>query len=226
MSVRAIKRWARASDREAGLVRDGPDRGSGDMAGLGRAAVRWVEMALGEHGKESKPTRGKVIRSVGTRLEAHYGEGEVELPGRATAYRRLQELERWLPTFRLSVKRNRGIAARPPGAYGKLRPARPGGDLLMDTTRLDVCAMDPITMKWVQAELTVGRGLSSLRESRGRARWPRRRRGAGRAAGSGGPASCVGVLLRRPSTGRGARSSTGWSGRTRRRRRPRRIRRW
>ncbi|MFB7554078.1 hypothetical protein [Streptomyces sp. NPDC056154] len=78
----------------------------------------------------------------------------MKLPGRATAYRWLQELERRLPTFRLSARRNRDIAARPPGAYGKLRPTRPGEYLLMDTTRLDVFAMDPITMKWVQAELT------------------------------------------------------------------------
>ncbi|MFE3906335.1 TnsA-like heteromeric transposase endonuclease subunit [Streptomyces sp. NPDC059153] len=160
VSVRTIKRWVRAflTDREAGLVRGGPDRGSGDMGGLGRADVRWVEMALeimAEHGKDSKPTRGKVIRSVGPRLEARYGEGEVKLPGRATAYRWLEELERRLPTFRLSTKRNRDIATRPPGAYGKLRPTRPGEYLLMDTTRLDVFAMDPITMKWVQAELTV-----------------------------------------------------------------------
>ncbi|MFB6984511.1 TnsA-like heteromeric transposase endonuclease subunit [Streptomyces sp. NPDC056304] len=159
VSVRTIKRWVRAfhTDREAGLVHGGPDRGNGDMGGLGRADVRWVEMALeimAEHGKESKPTRGKVIRAVGPRLVARYGEGAVKLPGRATAYRWLEELERRLPTFRLSSKRNRDIAARPPGAYGKLRPTRPGEYLLLDTTRLDVFAMDPITMKWVQAELT------------------------------------------------------------------------
>ncbi|MGA4902188.1 TnsA-like heteromeric transposase endonuclease subunit [Streptomyces griseoincarnatus] len=158
VSVRTIKRWVRAflTDREAGLVHGGTDRG-GDMGGLGRADPRWVEMALeimAEHGKDSKPTRGKVIRSVGPRLVARHGEGEVKLPGRATAYRWLEELERRLPTFRLSTKRNRDIAARPAGAYGKLRPTRPGEYLLMDTTRLDVFAMDPITMKWVQAELT------------------------------------------------------------------------
>ncbi|WP_416976964.1 TnsA-like heteromeric transposase endonuclease subunit [Streptomyces sp. T028] len=160
VSVRTIKRWVRAFllDGEAGLVRGGPDRGSGDMGGLGRADERWVEMALeimAEHEKDSKPTRAKVIRSVGPRLAARYGEGEVKLPTRATAYRWLEELERRLPTFRLSTKRNRDIAARPPGAYGKLRPTRPGEYLLMDTTRLDVFAMDPITLKWVQAELTV-----------------------------------------------------------------------
>ncbi|MET7901542.1 hypothetical protein ABZS86_08705 [Streptomyces sp. NPDC005355] len=160
VSVRTIKRWVRAFllDREAGLVHGGPDRGDGTMGGLGRADLRWVEMALeimAEHGKESQPTRAKVIRRIGPRLAARYGEDEVKLPTRATAYRWLDELERRKPTFRLSMKRNRDIAARPPGAYGKLRPTGPGEYLLMDTTRLDVFAMDPITLKWVQAELTV-----------------------------------------------------------------------
>ncbi|NEB65137.1 transposase family protein [Streptomyces diastaticus] len=160
VSVRTIKRWVRAfqADREAGLIHNRPDHGDGTMGGLGRADPRWVEMALeimAEHEKDSQPTRAKVIRTIGPRLAARYGGGEVKLPTRATAYRWLEELERRKPTFRLSMKRNRDIAARPTGAYGKLRPTRPGEYLLMDTTRLDVFAMDPITLKWVQAELTV-----------------------------------------------------------------------
>ncbi|MGC7277045.1 transposase, partial [Mycobacteroides abscessus subsp. massiliense] len=42
------------------------------------------------------------------------------------------------------------------GVYGRLRPSRPGEYLLMDTTRLDVFALDPLTLRWIQAELTVG----------------------------------------------------------------------
>jgi len=159
VSVRTIKRWVRAFwlDQEAGLVHGGPDHGDGGMGGLGRADLRWVDMALeimAEHGQDSQPTRAKVIRSIGPRLAARHGAGEVKLPTRATAYRWLEELERRLPTFRLSTKRNRDIATRPLGTYGKLRPTRPGEYLLMDTTRLDVFAMDPVTLKWVQAELT------------------------------------------------------------------------
>ena len=40
--------------------------------------------------------------------------------------------------------------------YGRLEATRPGEYLLLDTTRLDVFAMDPVTLRWVQAELTVG----------------------------------------------------------------------
>ncbi|WP_151478224.1 TnsA-like heteromeric transposase endonuclease subunit [Streptomyces albicerus] len=159
VSTRTIKRWVHAFllDREAGLVHGGPQRAA-DLGGVGRADPRWVEMALeimAEHEEKSKPTRAKVIRSIGPRLQARYGKGEVELPTRATAYRWLQELDQRLPTFRLSAKRNRDIAARPGTAYGKLRPTRPGEYLLMDTTRLDVFALDPLTLKWVQAELTI-----------------------------------------------------------------------
>jgi hypothetical protein len=62
VSVSTMKRWVRAFllDREAGLIHGGPDRGSGNTGGLGRADPRWVEMALeivAEHGKDSKPTR-------------------------------------------------------------------------------------------------------------------------------------------------------------------------
>lgn len=77
-------------------------------------------------------------------------------PSRATAFRLLEEMERRHPLFRLSTKRNRDIAGRPEGPYGKLRPTRPGEYLLMDSNRLDVFAFDPLTLKWVQAELSVG----------------------------------------------------------------------
>jgi len=96
-----------------------------------------------------------VIERTAARLATGYGAGVVPLPSRATAYRVLEELERRQPTFRLSAKRNQDIAGRPDTAYGKLRPTRPGEYLLMDTTRLDVFAVDPVTLRWLQAELTI-----------------------------------------------------------------------
>ncbi|MGW0556545.1 TnsA-like heteromeric transposase endonuclease subunit [Streptomyces sp. NPDC002926] len=155
---RTIRRWVSdfQAEREAALARDLPER-SADSAGVGRADPRWVEMALeimAEHTDAATPTQAKIIRSVGPRLEARYGKGEVRLPGRATAYRWISELERRRPTFRLSAQRNRDIASRPAGVYGKLRPTRPGEFLLLDTNRLDVFALDPLTLQWVQPELT------------------------------------------------------------------------
>lgn len=155
IGVRTLKRWvARFRQRgEAGLASLAA-RGSP----LGQTDRRWVETVLEvmvEHTGESKPSRKMVIERAHARLVARHGDGAVPLPARATAYRLLEELERRHPTFRLSSKRNQDIAGRPAGVYGKLRPTRPGEYVLMDTTRLDVFALDPVTLRWVQAELTI-----------------------------------------------------------------------
>ncbi|MFJ6438456.1 transposase [Streptomyces sp. NPDC091416] len=154
--VRTVKQWVADFRRhgEAGLaVRR--NQSGGAVAG---ADERWIETALEvmvEHTGESKPSRKLVIERTGARVIARHGPDVVRVPSRATAYRILEDLERRHPLFRLSTKRNRDIADRPEGPYGKLRPTRPGEYVLMDTTRLDVFACDPLTLRWVQAELTV-----------------------------------------------------------------------
>jgi transposase InsO family protein len=154
----SVRRWAAAfkQDGVAGLA--GKQR-TGRLELPAGADQRWVETALeimGEHTDESKPSRTFVIERANARVAARYGAGVVPQPSRTTAFRVLEVLEMRHPTFRLSTKRNRDIAARPEGVYGKLRPTRPGEYLLMDTTRLDVFAFDPFTLRWVQAELSVG----------------------------------------------------------------------
>lgn len=156
VSLRTVKQWVADFRRhgEAGLA---PKR---TRAGQPCPSVdqRWVETALEvmvEHTGQSRPSRTLVIERTRARVMARFGPQAVPQPSRATAFRVLAELERRHPLFRLSTKRNRDIADRPQGPYGKLRPTRPGEYLLMDTTRLDVFAFDPLTLKWVQAELTV-----------------------------------------------------------------------
>nr|WSW58152.1 helix-turn-helix domain-containing protein [Streptomyces sp. NBC_00998] len=153
---RTVRRWTRAflETGEAGLA---PRRGPAD-GGLNHADPRWTETAvelLDEYRDESRPSVKVVLERVEARLVRRFGEDTVPVPKRTAAYRWIQELERRQPTFRLSTKRNRDIADQPRGVHGKLRPTRPGEYLLMDTTRLDVFALDPVTLKWVQAELTV-----------------------------------------------------------------------
>lgn len=156
VSLRTIKQWVSDFRRqgEAGLARSNTSR----KKPLGKVDDRWVEIALEvlvEHTDQSRPSRTMVIDRTNARVVARFGPEVVQQPSRATAFRVLEELERRHPTFRLSTKRNRDIADRPSAAYGKLRPTRPGEYLLMDTTRLDVFALDPVTLRWVQAELTV-----------------------------------------------------------------------
>ena len=158
VTVRTIGTWVSGYrlHGEAGLVRSRATQ----LAGAGsKVDPRWTETAVEvmvEHTGQSRPSQTKVTARTNARVVARFGEGAVQLPSRPTAFRVLGELEKRYPTFRLSTKRNRDIADRPAGVYGKLRPTRPGEYLLMDTTRLDVFALDPITLQWMQAELTVG----------------------------------------------------------------------
>ncbi|OBG81429.1 transposase [Mycobacterium sp. E802] len=154
---RTFQRWVAAyeADGEAGLISQrSVQSGTGS-----RTDPRWEETALevmAEYADMSTPTKDLVIRRTNARLDMRYGPGVVKLPSQRTAYYILDRLEHEkLPTFEHSAKRNRDIASRPTESYGGLHPTRPGEYMLMDTTPLDVYAMDPNTLQWVNAQLTV-----------------------------------------------------------------------
>ncbi|CAN5555894.1 helix-turn-helix domain-containing protein [soil metagenome] len=149
---RTIRRWIKAyeDNGEAGLV-------STHFIPQQRVDPRWSEAALAimrEHTEESKPSEKAVIYQVSKRLELCFGPGVVPEPSRATAYRELHRLDTQHRTFRGTTARNRDIATRPKRPYGKLAPTRPGEYVILDTTRLDVFGVDPITLQWTRIELT------------------------------------------------------------------------
>ncbi|MGJ6967023.1 helix-turn-helix domain-containing protein [Streptosporangium sp. G11] len=155
VSVRTVKRWVAAVEEHGAAGLAPKARGT---TILDRCDPRWVEMALEvmvEYTDQSRPQRNEVIERTRARLVARFGDGAVDLPGKSKAYKALEELERKHPTFRLSTKRNRDIAGRPREVFGRLRPTRPGEYLLMDTTRLDVFGLDPVTLRWISCELSV-----------------------------------------------------------------------
>jgi hypothetical protein len=162
VSLRTVKQWVAdfRRDGEAGLA----PRKRLPETSTGRVDQRWTDTALEvmvEHTGESTPSRTMVIDRANARVLARFGEGVVKVPSRATAFRVLEELERRHPTFRLSAKRNRDIADRPDGVYGKLRPTRPGEYVLMDSTRLDVFALDPVTLRWINRSTRCGPSTGS-----------------------------------------------------------------
>ncbi|MGO9154455.1 transposase [Mycobacterium sp.] len=154
--IRTIERWVSdyEAEGEVGLLSANAVRSA-----LGSKKFALFEQTASDIMREytdlSKPTMDLVIHHAEARLNATYGKGAVQLPSPATAYRILERLELTQPLFRQSTKRIRDIAARPDRPYGKLHPTRPGEYLLMDTTPLDVFAMDPDTLQWVGVELTV-----------------------------------------------------------------------
>jgi transposase InsO family protein len=157
VGLRTVQRWVSRfeAEGEVGLI----SAKSAQPAMPSKTFELFEQAALDvmrEHTDLSRPTRDYVTAHARARLIATHGHGAVRLPSPATAYRILDKPERQYPLFSKSTKRNRDIAARPVLPYGKLHPSRPGEYFLMDTTRLDVFAMDPHTLRWVGVDLTVG----------------------------------------------------------------------
>ena len=150
-----------------GLIDKRRLRRSDPLAG---ADPRWLDKAravLSGCTDASRPTLALVLEQVAAQLEAEFGQGEVPVPGQTRGLQMLREITRGTSAFG-GTKAKRQIAGRPPAPYGKLRALRPGEYLILDTTRLDVFAMDPVSLRWVQAELTIAmdqfdRGITGLR---------------------------------------------------------------
>ena len=142
---------------EAGLA------GTRALRGRGTAVdPRWdeaVRLVLAEMVSDSTPTRSAVLRKAEAQLDELHGAGVVPRPSAATAYRRLAELARGTNAVTGSAKGRRSIADRPQGVYGRLRAMRPGEYAILDTQDLDVFAMEPVTCRWVRAQLTVVQDL-------------------------------------------------------------------
>jgi transposase InsO family protein len=159
VDARTIERWVKAYRQagEAGLVDNRTVRGRGSTVD-----PRWdeaVRLVLADLVSGSTPTRNAVLRMVDGRLDQIHGEGVVPRPSSATAYRRLAELTKGTNAVAGSAKGRRSIANRPKGTYGRLRAVRPGQYAVLDTQDLDVFAVEPVTCRWLGAQLTVAQDL-------------------------------------------------------------------
>ncbi len=158
--VSTVRRWVmQAQDGPAGLV-----AGRSARTVLDRADPRWLDAArqvIARHVPKSRPVRGLLLAEIEEQLVRQHGPGVVPVPSRTTGYELLWELGRGTNAFTGSTKGKRSIANRPQGAYGRLRATRPGEYVVLDTNRLDVFAMEPVTCRWVQCELSVAMDLYS-----------------------------------------------------------------
>jgi hypothetical protein len=114
---------------------------------------------LARHIVASRPTRAIILSEVTSRLTEQYGAGMVASPSKTVGYELLRELSRGTNAFEGSTKGKRSMADRPPEVYGRLRATRPCEYVLLDTTRLDVFAMEPATCQGIQCELTASMDL-------------------------------------------------------------------
>ena len=163
VDARTLRRWVKAvrSVGVAGLIDHRAVRSVDPFAGVDERWLAMCRLVLDEHVDASRPTQDLVLARITARLAAEYGEGCVPTPGRRRAGVVLRELARGTNAFVGSTTGKRSIAARPKGVYGRLRPTRPGEFVLLDTTPLDVFAMEPLTLRWVRVKLTVALDLYS-----------------------------------------------------------------
>jgi len=160
VGVSTLRRWVKdfGDHGPAGLADDRRRRRRQPLAG---ADPRWLDTArqvLADHTDASRPTQDLVLAEIAARLDAEHGAGAVPVPSPTRARLLLREISRGTSAFG-GAKAKREIAGRPAAPYGRLRATRPGEYLLLDTTRLDVFAMDSVTLRWVQCELTAAMDL-------------------------------------------------------------------
>jgi len=125
----------------------------------------------------STGTRCRVIRRIVKAVEETHGAGVVPLPGRTTFYKLMDVLSTGRHTFGSAVTR-RQTANRPAGSFTPTFAARPGEQVQIDSTPLDVMVLLDTGLP-VRAELTIVVDVATRSISR---RDPRtdsnRRRGA------------------------------------------------
>ena len=101
----------------------------------------------------STGTRSRLIRRVVKTVEATYGPGVVPLPGRSTLYKVIDAVASGRHTFGSAVTR-RQTANRPHGMFTPTHAARPGEQVQIDSTPIDVLVLLDSGVP-VRADLTI-----------------------------------------------------------------------
>ena len=101
----------------------------------------------------STGTRSRLIRRVVKTVEATYGPGVVPLPGRSTLYKVIDAVASGRHTFGSAVTR-RQTANRPHGMFTPTHAARPGEQVQIDSTPIDVLVLLDSGVS-VRADLTI-----------------------------------------------------------------------
>ena len=114
--------------------------------------------AMSEVERRSNVSKKRVLRRAKTIVQEEYGEGVVPIPSTSTLYRELDDLDAGRGTFG-TAKRRRENADRPKGSYLSMAATRPGEVIVMDTTPLDVLAIDPHTGALLSYDLSLAMDL-------------------------------------------------------------------
>ncbi|MEU8258654.1 Mu transposase C-terminal domain-containing protein [Micromonospora inaquosa] len=109
----------------------------------GRVDARLVDAlreVIAEQTNVSTGTRSRLIRRAVKRVEELHGAGVVPLPGRSTFYALVERLTAGRHTFGSAITR-RQTANRPAGAFTPTFAGRPGEQVQIDSTPIDVMVL-------------------------------------------------------------------------------------
>lgn len=118
-------------------------RAAREHAVTGRAdsrVVAAVREALAAETDTSTGTRSRLMRRVVKKIEDEYGPGVVPLPSRTAFYRLVDSLDTGRHTFGSAVTR-RQTANRPKGMFTPSFASRPGEQVQIDSTPIDVMVL-------------------------------------------------------------------------------------
>jgi putative transposase len=155
VGIRTLQRF-RARYAEHGLWGLVDQRLVRERAATGRADARVVAailQALDAETHVSTGTRSRLIRRVTKSLEETYGPGAVPLPGKTTFYKLIDTLSIGRHSFGSAVTR-RQTANRPDGPFTLTFATRPGEQVQIDSTPLDVMVLLDSGIA-VRADLTI-----------------------------------------------------------------------
>jgi putative transposase len=154
-SLETLRRRRRMVQRR-GLVGLVDGRHSRSVTGAGvDAQLRDAIIAEARELENASDVRKMQFRArVASRLARESGE-PLALPStRQTFNRIVDEVLASTGLFRLPAKSRRSAQAAPSEMFGSLLAERPGEYVAIDTTSLDVFAIDPFTFQWVGLDLT------------------------------------------------------------------------
>lgn len=117
-----------------------------------------LSVVLDEVTNESNILKTQILRRVRRRLLQQYPDEEIVIPSSKTFNKLVDRLGAGRGTFG-AAKARRSIANRPAAAYRHFEVVRPGEVILIDSTPLDAYALDPVTFKWAQVQLTIAMDL-------------------------------------------------------------------
>lgn len=106
--------------------------------------------------RKTKVSKAEKCRQIKQYLDKEYGEKAPALPSESTMNRLLEVLSAGRG-FHLSAKQMRSVANQPVTPYRNFSrlARRPGEYVLLDSTPLDVFAIDPVSYNWVRVTLTI-----------------------------------------------------------------------